>query len=79
MLFDLPSPKDLAVAIARTSYSVPEKKNILGKLPFMAKDDIIKLYEALIKLHKAEEAYIQAVDKIDLKYAIEFERAARGK
>ena len=78
-MFDLPSPKDLALAIARTSYSVPEKKNILAKLPDMSKDDIINLYKALLDLHKAEEAYIHEVDKIDLKYSIEFEKAVREK
>ena len=78
-MYDLPDPKDLAIAIAQTSYTLTEKKEILQKLPFMAKDDIIALYKALLDLHKAEEAYLRKVDQIDLKYTVEFGEAIKQK
>jgi hypothetical protein len=75
MDFDLPSPRDLAIAIAQTSYTEIEKRNILQKLPSMSKDDIIALYDALLDLHKAEVRYLKKIEQIDLKYALEFQKA----
>lgn len=66
-----PSPRLLAIAIAQTSFSDEEKREILRALPKMSEPEIIELYDLLLKVHEEEQRFLQQVNLIDLKYQIQ--------
>ena len=71
----LPSPQNLAKAIAQSSFSEVDKKLMLLKIRTMNKDQIIAFYEALINLNNQEEVFINAVQILDLEYQMKFQEA----
>lgn len=75
----LPSPRDLAMAIAQTSFSDEEKRDMLKALPKMKEQEIIDLYELLLKVSEEEKRFIQQVDLIDLKYQVQLQEALKAK
>jgi len=70
-----PTPTEIAQAIAKTMYPEVEKKLILLRLKNMSKNQISRLYQALLDLHKAEDTFVSTVNKIDLKYELKFQEA----
>lgn len=65
---NLPGPKELAMAIAQTSLSEEEKREILDNIPYMSDEKILELYESLLNLKDEEEKYISKVQRVDIKY-----------
>jgi hypothetical protein len=64
----LPSPQSLAQAIARTSFSLEEKQQMIAALPKLTERQITELYELLLALYDEETKLIKSVKLIDLKY-----------
>lgn len=64
----LPSPTSLASAIARTSFTLEEKRHIIASLPKLTEQQIVELYELLLTLIEEEGKLIKAVKLVDLKY-----------
>lgn len=69
----LPSPTQLAKAIANTSFSLEEKNTIIQGLRFLNAEKIKILYEMLTKLQEEETRFVNEVNRIDLKYKIRLE------
>lgn len=75
----LPSPQNLAIAIAQTSLDQDQKEQILENLPTLTESEIIDLYQALIALHESEIKFLKDVKLIDLKYQVKLENALQKK
>lgn len=71
----LPSPNNLAKAIANTSFSDIDKRLMLLKIRTLNKEEIITFYEALINLNMIEEKFASAVKSLDAKYQMKFHEA----
>jgi len=69
-----PDPKNLATALAKASFSKAQKRRILKSIKYLNQAKIKKLYDLLLELNKAEEEYANTVERIDLKYKMEFEK-----
>jgi hypothetical protein len=69
----LPSPQNLAKAIANTSFTLEEKNTIIQGLRFLNAEKIKILYELLTNLQEEETRIINEVNRIDLKYKIRLE------
>lgn len=70
-----PTPEELAQAIAKTSFPDVEKRLMLLKVRSMDKDQISRLYQALVQLNKEQEKFIATVEALDLKYQLKFMEA----
>ncbi len=69
----LPTPAQLAKAIANTSFSLEEKNTIIQGVKFLNVEKIKILYEMLTKLQEEETRFVNEVNRIDLKYKIRLE------
>jgi len=71
-----PSAEQLVEVIANLkSMDIVDKKLLLLKIQNLDSDKIAIIYQALLKLQKAEDNYIQTIDRIDLKYELKFKEA----
>ncbi len=81
----LPSPQALAIAIAQTSFTLQEKRDMVASLPKFTEAQIIELYDLLVLLYNQETKLINDVKLLDLKYQTKVQvlmdeaKAAMGK
>ncbi|GEM_PF-5477505 len=81
----LPSPQALALAIAQTSFTLEEKRELVASLPKMTESQIAELYDLLLALYAQENKYINDIKLLDLKYQAKVQvfvdeaKAAMGK
>lgn len=69
----IPSPQQLAKAIANTSLSLDDKKTIVASIRFLSPKKIALLYQRLLELQKEEQRFINEVNRIDLRYKMKLE------
>ena len=72
-----PTPKQLAEALAQTSLSEEQKKEVRESIPYLNKQKVEDLYEKLLSLKKVEQSFVRDSKRIDLKYKMKLEEAMK--
>jgi hypothetical protein len=73
-----PTPTELASAIVESSLDEARKKRALNAVQLMNRVQVAQLYEQLMELAELDREFIAEVQKNDLKYRIEFEKAVEA-
>lgn len=73
-----PTPAELAQAIVESSLEDSKKKRALMAVQYMNHEQISQLYAKLQELSELDRDFIAEVEKNDLKYRIEFEKAVEA-
>lgn len=77
-LIYIPSPGELSSALAYSGLQKKEKEKILSNLKYLNKFKLAKLYEYLLEVRDLVEVTSRQIEKIDLKYKIEFENSMQA-
>ncbi len=70
---NLPSEKELAIAILETPLSKVQREKILKNLRYMSEAKIAELYKYLLDLKLLEAEVRQQAEAIDSRYRLKFE------
>jgi hypothetical protein len=74
-LIYIPTPGELSSALAYSGLNSNEKEKILRHLKYLNRFKLAKLYEYLLEIRDMAEITSRQIEKIDLKYKIEFENS----
>jgi len=72
----IPNPKDLAKLLSSIqSIDLIDKQLLLLKIKHLSDKQISTIYQALLKIQKAESNFVNTINKVDLKYELKFQEA----